>query len=84
MTELGSSHAVALDVFSYAWLNAMAETSDKTALRGKIDQTMQKFAVSFTGTDGVTLLEFVGSFFRQTDPAVSVPYRLIKQFLTFP
>jgi hypothetical protein len=70
LTELAASHATALDVFSYAWLNVMVETQDKRGLASNVDQVMQKLVASFTGTDGVTLLEFIGSFFQQADTAV--------------
>ena len=77
LTELAASHGAALDVFSYAWLNVMVETQDKHGLASNINQVMQKLVASFTGTDGVTLLEFIGSFFQQADPAVCTPSHII-------
>lgn len=70
LTELASSNAAALDIFSYAWLNIMAEITDKGALSESIGNVIQKLVISFTGTDGVTLLEFIGSFYRRADPEV--------------
>lgn len=36
----------------------------------KVDQTVQGLVSSFTGTDAVTLLEFLGSFLRQADSTI--------------
>lgn len=71
LTEIAPSHALVLDILRFAWLNGMAGVEDKRALSRRIDETTQSLASSFTGTDAVTLLEFLGSFLRQADPTVS-------------
>ncbi|RDA84266.1 hypothetical protein CP532_1980 [Ophiocordyceps camponoti-leonardi (nom. inval.)] len=70
LTEDAPSHPLVLEILSFAWLNAMADTGDRDVLSRKIDESMQSLASSFTGTDAVTLLEFLGAFLRQADPAV--------------
>ncbi|EQL00194.1 hypothetical protein G6O67_006192 [Ophiocordyceps sinensis] len=70
LTEIAPSHALVLDILRFAWLNGMAGVEDKRALSRRIDETTQSLASSFTGTDAVTLLEFLGSFLRQADPTI--------------
>lgn len=71
LAEIAPSHAIVLDIFCYAWLNGMTVVQDKLALATRVDGTIQTLVSSFTGTDAVTLLEFLGTFLRQADPAVS-------------
>lgn len=70
LTEVAPSHPEALQILSFAWLHAQNATQDHAALRGKIDNTIQQLVSSFKGTDGVTLLEFLGSFLHHADPEV--------------
>ena len=70
LTEAAPSHSEVLDIFRFAWLNVMPDAKDITALSGRIDSVIQNLVTSFTGTDAVTLLEFLGSFLRQTDAEV--------------
>ncbi|TDZ27137.1 hypothetical protein C8035_v011935 [Colletotrichum spinosum] len=46
----------------------MDTTQDKKVLQTKTDATIQSLVAAFTGTDGVTLLEFLGKFLRNSDP----------------
>lgn len=71
LAEIAPTHATVLEIFSFAWLNGMAFIVDKHVLISQVADTMQSLVASFTGTDGVTLLEFLGNFLRQVDPAVS-------------
>ncbi|KAF4591585.1 DUF1941 family protein [Ophiocordyceps camponoti-floridani] len=70
LTENAPSHPLALDVLKFAWLNSMADAENRRRLSQKINVTLQGLCSSFTGTDGVTLLEFLGDFLRQADPEV--------------
>lgn len=70
LTEIAPSHAIVLDILCYAWLNSMTVVEDKLALASLVDETIQTLVSSFTSTDAVTLLEFLGTFLRQADSAV--------------
>ncbi|ODA81572.1 hypothetical protein RJ55_00072 [Drechmeria coniospora] len=70
LTEIAPSHAVVLEILRFAWLTSMTVVDDKAALSEDVDENMQCLVSSFTGTDGVTLLEFTGAFLRQADPSV--------------
>ncbi|QPH16601.1 hypothetical protein C2857_001284 [Epichloe festucae Fl1] len=70
LAEIAPTHATVLEIFSFAWLNGMASIVEKHVLISQVADTMQSLVASFTGTDGVTLLEFLGNFLRQVDPAI--------------
>lgn len=70
LTEVAPAHPESLQVLSFAWLHAQNSSQDPVALRNRIDATVQKLVGSFKGTDGVTLLEFLGSFLHHADPKV--------------
>jgi hypothetical protein len=71
MIEIAPSHPLVLEALSYAWLNDMATTADKEALRSKIDKTITSLISSFKGTDAVTLLAFLATLLPRLEPAVS-------------
>lgn len=76
LVEIAPSNSTALEVFAFAWINCMNTSKDRTVLKTKIDATIQSLVSSFTGTDGVTLLEFLGKFLRNSDAKVgSLPRR---------
>ncbi|OAA44836.1 DUF1941 family protein [Metarhizium rileyi] len=70
LSEIAPSHAIVLDIFRFSWLNGMTAVSEKHMLVNQIVDTIQSLVASFSSTDGVTLLEFLGRFLRQADPAV--------------
>ncbi|OHW90876.1 DUF1941 family protein [Colletotrichum incanum] len=70
LVEIAPSNPSALEIFAFAWINCMDLAEDKTVLKTKIDVTIQALVSTFTGTDGVTLLEFLGKFLRNSDPKV--------------
>jgi hypothetical protein len=70
LTEIAPTHAAVLDILSFAWLNSMTVVEDPSALATQIDVTIQSLVSSFTGTDAVTLLEFLGYFLRNANPSV--------------
>lgn len=70
LTEVAAAHPESLQVLSFAWLHAQNASQDRLALRNKINATIQQLVSSFRGTDGVTLLEFLGSFLHHADPEV--------------
>lgn len=72
LTEVAPAHPEALQVLSFAWLHAQNASQDPPTLRNKIDTTIQQLVASFRGTDGVTLLEFLGSFLHHADPEVYI------------
>lgn len=71
LTEIAPSQPLALDVLYYAWLNAMGGSLPKETLSERVDGTLKILIPSFSGTDAVTLLEFIGNFLRRADKAVS-------------
>lgn len=71
LSEIAPTHAIVLDIFCFAWLNGMTIVLEKHILIRQIADTTQALVSSFSGTDGVTLLEFLGTFLRQADPSVS-------------
>lgn len=73
LVEVAPAQPDALRVLSFAWLHAQNTSQDPAALRTKIDKTIQQLVSSFKGTDGVTLLEFLGSFLHHADPEVCPP-----------
>ncbi|KND92378.1 hypothetical protein TOPH_03255 [Tolypocladium ophioglossoides CBS 100239] len=73
LTETAPTHAIVLDILRFSWLNAMTVVEDKRALSLRIDDGIRSLVSSFTGTDAVTLLEFLGSFLRQADSAILSP-----------
>lgn len=70
LTEIAPSHAQVLDILCFAWLNSMTSFEDHAALAKQIDGTIQSLVSSFTGTDAVTLLEFLGYFLRHANSIV--------------
>lgn len=72
LTEVAPTHAPVLDILSFAWLNSMTVTPDPSLLARQIDATIQSLVSSFTGTDAVTLLEFLGYFLGSADPSVHI------------
>ncbi|RSM04679.1 hypothetical protein CEP52_006652 [Fusarium oligoseptatum] len=70
LTEIAPTHAAVLDILSFAWLNSMTVVEDSGALATKVDATIQSLVSSFTGTDAVTLLEFLGYFLRNANPSI--------------
>ncbi|KAF4343629.1 duf1941 family [Fusarium beomiforme] len=74
LTEIAPSHAQVLDIFCFAWLNATTAAEDPSTLARQIDDTIQSLVSSFTGTDAVTLLEFLGYFLRHANSSV-IPWQ---------
>jgi hypothetical protein len=82
VTEIATAHKEALQVLTFAWLNAMHQLQDHSLLRLRVDQTIQNLVVTFKGTDAVTFLEFVGYFLRHADPDVSESPFWLRDVLT--
>ncbi|KAF4997715.1 hypothetical protein FGRMN_3660 [Fusarium graminum] len=70
LTEIAPSHAQVLDILCFAWINSMTSVEDPAALVRQVDGTIQSLVSSFTGTDAVTLLEFLGYFLRHADSTI--------------
>ncbi|KAH6969764.1 Neurochondrin-domain-containing protein [Fusarium avenaceum] len=70
LTEIAPSHAQVLDVLCFAWLNSMTDVEDPTVLSKQVDDTIKNLVSSFTGTDAVTLLEFLGYFLRHANSII--------------
>ncbi|KAL0931678.1 DUF1941 family protein [Colletotrichum truncatum] len=68
LIEIAPGNPLALQIITFAYINCMDILGDTTALKTKIDSTILSLISSFTGTDGVTLLEFLGKFLRNSDP----------------
>jgi len=71
LVENAPSQHLALEVLSYAFLNSAAATEDREELSSRIEQMVSSLIASYTGTDAVTLLEFLADFLRQLDKDVS-------------
>lgn len=84
MAEIAPSHALVLDIFRFAWLNGMAAVVEKHLLVNQITDTMRFLVSSFMGTDGVTLLDFLGSFLRDAHPDVGTSSSGAEFFFFFP
>ncbi|RGP80256.1 duf1941 family [Fusarium longipes] len=70
LTEIAPNHAQVLDILCFAWLNSMTDVEDRTALARQVDSTLQSLVSSFTGTDAVTLLGFLGYFLRHANSII--------------
>ncbi|KAF4123237.1 Pyruvate/2-oxoglutarate dehydrogenase complex, dihydrolipoamide dehydrogenase (E3) component [Geosmithia morbida] len=70
LTEIAPSNPLALDVLRYAWLHAMGGSLPKRTLSESISKTLKILVPSFTGTDAVTLLDFLGDLLRQADKEI--------------
>ncbi|CRK47777.1 hypothetical protein BN1723_007757 [Verticillium longisporum] len=68
LIEIAPSQPLVLEVFDLAWINCMAGSTDRTSLRPVIDESIKGLVSSFKGTDGVTLLRFLGNFLRRSHP----------------
>ena len=71
LLEVAPAQRLALDVLALAWLTRAEQTTDKYALRTKVDDTIKSLLASFKGTDGVTLLSFITTVYRRLDAEVS-------------
>jgi hypothetical protein len=61
----------------------MALPEQQSLLRAQIDVALQNLASSFRNTDATTFLSFIGKFFRQASPDVSLSSsRAIDHLLT--
>lgn len=75
LVEVAPAQPLILDVFDRSWLNCMAAADrEDISLQATIDKTVAGLVSSFKGTDGVTLLRFLGEFLRKSNPQVR-PYR---------
>ncbi|KAH7144039.1 Neurochondrin-domain-containing protein [Dactylonectria macrodidyma] len=70
LTEIAPTYAPILDILSFAWLNAMTVVDSPFGLSSQVDAAIQSLVASFTGTDAVTLLEFLGYFLRHANPII--------------
>ena len=73
LTEISPSHSRALDIFEVAWLNAMDGSIPKASLSEKFGAVLRILVPSFSRTDAVTLLNFLGSFLRQASREIIPP-----------
>ncbi|TLS23842.1 hypothetical protein PpBr36_08703 [Pyricularia pennisetigena] len=70
LVEIAPTQPLVLNVLSFAFLGSMsiANTIEaKSELARKVEQVVADLVRSFTGTDGVTLLDFLADFLRQLD-----------------
>lgn len=70
LIEIAPSQSLALDVFLHAYAQCAISLEDRTYLQPKIDQTVAALVVTFKGTDGVTLLNFLDQLLRRLDSEV--------------
>ncbi|PSR94579.1 Neurochondrin-domain-containing protein [Coniella lustricola] len=84
LIEIAPAQPLVLDVLLDAFTQSAVTLSDTSSLSSKIDSTTRALAVSFKGTDGVTLLSFVDRLLRRLDPEI-LPKRSswIKPITTF-
>ncbi|KAF3770347.1 hypothetical protein M406DRAFT_34482 [Cryphonectria parasitica EP155] len=68
LVEIAPARPLALDVFLHAFVQSSVSSDDRAYLQSKINQTVLALAVSFKGTDAVTLLNFVDELLRRLEP----------------
>ncbi|GJC95282.1 DUF1941 family protein [Colletotrichum higginsianum] len=84
LVEITPNNPLSLEIFAFAWINCMDLAEDRTGLKTKIDGTIQALVSAFHGTDGVTFLEFLGKFLRNSDPkALPASPKWIKSVVDF-
>lgn len=71
LTEIAAQYPLVLDIFKYSWINQGAEPQQRHDVRLNTDKVLPSLILTFKGTDGVTLLRFVGDFLQQLDSEVS-------------
>lgn len=72
--EIAPTQPLVLNVLSFAFLGSMATANTieaRSAFAHKVEQVLADLVRSYTGTDGVTLLDFLADFLRRLDDHVS-------------
>jgi hypothetical protein len=70
LTEIAPQQPLIMAIYSLAWSNASTEQSEIPAVKASIDNTLPLLLVSFSQSDAVTLLAFIGDAFPQLPPEV--------------
>lgn len=70
LIEIAPAQPLVLDLFLHAFTQSTISVKETSSLSSRIDSTIKALAVSFKGTDGVTLLNFVDRLLRRLDPEV--------------
>lgn len=71
LTEAAPSNRLALDVLRYSWLSSMHGGAFDQVDAERMNKAISGLIVSFSDTDAVTLLDFLGDLLREADRAVS-------------
>ncbi|KAH9433715.1 hypothetical protein MCOR02_005760 [Pyricularia oryzae] len=70
LVEIAPTQPLVLNVLSFAFLGSMATANTieaRSAFAHKVEQVLADLVRSYTGTDGVTLLDFLADFLRRLD-----------------
>jgi len=60
LTEIAPQQSMVLDIFSLAWSSASTESLNVPKVRDQINKTIPMLISSFTRTDAVTFVAFIG------------------------
>jgi len=61
LIEIAPQQSIALDILFYAWSNVSADSTESQNILRQVNEVIPKLLLSFKGTDGVTLLSFMGN-----------------------
>lgn len=71
LAESAPGHAAVLDIFFVAWITGTTCAIEKEIVANRIASGLQLLVSAFAGTDGSTLLDFLGNLLRSVEPTVS-------------
>ena len=79
--EIAPQYPIALDVFTYAWVNASTVEGEILRTQESIDEVISALLVAFKDTDGVTLVQAVGNILPRLNTEV-YPLRSLNRLCT--
>lgn len=75
LTEIAPQQPMVLDVFSLAWSSASTDSPEVPKVRDQINKTIPMLISSFTRTDAVTFVAFIGDTLPKLPSQVCAPFR---------
>jgi hypothetical protein len=73
LTEIAPQQSMVLDVFSLSWSSASTESSGVPKVKDRINKTIPMLISSFTRTDAVTFVAFIGDTLPKLPSQVCAP-----------
>jgi hypothetical protein len=80
LTEIAPQQSIVLDAFSLAWSSASTEYPELPKVRDQINKTIPMLISSFTRTDAVTLVAFIGDTLPKLPSQVCTPCEINANF----